>query len=320
MKKQWIMPIVLLFLGMTGCQEAAPLPENSIILIERSTNGAWGHYDSGYFVDSAGDVYDYDFSSEIGGCFRSGALFLDQLYALRELTEPLCSIDETTVQKLWKQSRRITEDMPFPCAETAMDAGEKSVYIVQDSGEMILVRETGDETGRRTGIPAASLLWITDNTVSPAARAAYGKDGYRPTYYYTDFHIEHRSIGAHPELAGRYVLPDAEAVEAFTRDTGITLESEEWCGVFPSDWFSYLIEVIPADADVPRNAVLIYDGGIMLTEDPDADPPEESDGFILYAAEVPKFGLYELAQEDGSLPGSGETAAWMPWSFVPDQE
>ena len=49
-------------------QPAAPrTPEGEIVLISRYVNYAWGYDDTGVFVDSAGNVYPFDFRVQYGG-------------------------------------------------------------------------------------------------------------------------------------------------------------------------------------------------------------------------------------------------------------
>lgn len=119
----------------------------SIVFVQRYQNGAWGYQCNGSFIDSWGNVYEFDYSDQERG--MSEEEFRQALWETYCNTKPV----------LWKicNSRKLFEILQEDVYEidrsagssrenTAFDAGQNTLYVCDCDFELIKLRSVGDIT------------------------------------------------------------------------------------------------------------------------------------------------------------------------------
>lgn len=121
----------------------------SIFFICQYTNWAWGYQNSGFFIDSMGSVYEYDFSNikdEIT-CDDQDKM-LQALYDI--LWDPECTpsnqISSKTIEKTYMELILKIDDNPTYKSElAAYDAGQRTYYAVKDDFSIVKICSFGDD-------------------------------------------------------------------------------------------------------------------------------------------------------------------------------
>ncbi|MBP5282056.1 MAG: hypothetical protein J6Z22_06110 [Lachnospiraceae bacterium] len=121
--------------------------ESEILLVERSTNYAWGCYDKGLFVDTHGKVYPYDFS-RYGSAMdvRDFSLsFVERLEIIRENFDAKSFFDEEVLQEVMELGESISAEDEFKEEEKMYDYGQNTLYFYRpETEELLKLQSTGD--------------------------------------------------------------------------------------------------------------------------------------------------------------------------------
>ena len=122
------------------------VPEHEILLVIRMTNMAWGYQDSGYFIDTDGCVYEFNFSgSPVGMIDGESVEFVDRLKAIREDTESEVVFDADFVKQISALGANLSADDEFDKISMRRDYGQRTLYFYQpETKELLRCESTGD--------------------------------------------------------------------------------------------------------------------------------------------------------------------------------
>lgn len=123
------------------------MPKGEIILVERSFNFAFGYYfhNGGVFIDSEGDVYQFNFEKEQKQYYEVDQEFIDELKEVRKTEEPFCKVSKETVKKIYANGMKIDKNAKVKEIHNSCDAGVDSVYFYNAStGDIIEFYAYGD--------------------------------------------------------------------------------------------------------------------------------------------------------------------------------
>ncbi len=105
---------------------SADFPDDGrIFLVSEYTNYAWGYQDHGVFLDTLGDIYNF----ELGGYTESDISFNDILEIFRKYTSPTGHIDENTVRELYNSGSSVNPNAPVTESLLCYDYGQSSLYF-----------------------------------------------------------------------------------------------------------------------------------------------------------------------------------------------
>lgn len=133
------------FTDVSAKIDETELPEDEIIFIKRYMNGASGYEDKGYFVDSDGAAYAFDFSQDTYDVVIEEENFLDKLRTLRGNTEPFATVDREILQEMYYYGMQI--DPEAECSEESMACDMGQIMLIfhnTDTDECIVCYEDGD--------------------------------------------------------------------------------------------------------------------------------------------------------------------------------
>lgn len=117
---------------------------SNIVFVNRYTNYAWGKVDNGSYIDSKGDLYDFDFSDR---SFQNDKEFYEALREVYENSDPV-SWGIADSGKMWdvleKEIPKIDRNAEVTKRSKSYDMGQETLYAVSLDGEMIMLRSAGD--------------------------------------------------------------------------------------------------------------------------------------------------------------------------------
>ena len=141
------------------------VPENEIFLIERYSNMAWGYQDRGYFFDTNGYCYVFDFAKNISAYLREGEepmSLIEKCELVRETTEGHQIMKPELVKKLYALGMNLSADDEFERVSAACDAGQNTLsFFNAATGEWLKCASSGDwdETSKNPSGEALANLY-----------------------------------------------------------------------------------------------------------------------------------------------------------------
>lgn len=140
-----------------------------IILVRRHSNWAWGYSDYGIFIDEEGNIYSFSFGDSSEGGYPDmedvpqDEELLDILYEIQESEKPTDKANKLVVFLCDLLGEAVDLDAEFTSEHTACDAGQDTLYVVNNSGQLIEISSYGDNTSHRD-CPVANIIDILYNT------------------------------------------------------------------------------------------------------------------------------------------------------------
>ncbi len=140
-----------------------------IILVRRYSNWAWGYSDYGIFIDEEGNIYSFSFGDSLEGGYPDmedvpqDEELLDILYEIQETEKPTDKANKLIVFLCDLLGEAVDLDAEFTSEHTACDAGQDTLYVVNNSGQLIEISSYGDNTSHRD-CPIANIIDILYNT------------------------------------------------------------------------------------------------------------------------------------------------------------
>lgn len=140
-----------------------------IILVRRYSNWAWGYSDYGIFIDEEGNIYSFSFGDSLEGGYPDmedvpqDEELLDILYEIQETEKPTDKANKLVVFLCDLLGEEVDLDAEFTSEHTACDAGQDTLYVVNNSGQLIEISSYGDNTSHRD-CPVANIIDILYNT------------------------------------------------------------------------------------------------------------------------------------------------------------
>lgn len=137
---------------------------DTIVLVRRYSNWAWGYQDNGSFITLDGRVYTFDFGDNDGSYDKDPPEdFVGALEKIRDNSEPEASVDGDIIAQCLAYTGELDPEKEYEKEYTACDAGQCSVYCVVEH-EMIELSTYGDCTGERRDPAAAAILDLLDES------------------------------------------------------------------------------------------------------------------------------------------------------------
>ena len=262
------------------------LPEDKLLIISDSRNGAWGYYSYKTYVMSDGSVYSSN--EQFQGHLNSMGSSLsdeDRLALLRKYTLPVVTIPEKQLLKIYNNMINIDPDAKFVYSdEYACDAGT-SITKVNVDGKWVKISESGDSTGslkdryakKTDSLIDGAFTSVNENRKSPAN-----------VYSSTETYIETFECPKTTSKNTRRIITSQNELKAFEKDTGIDLRNNEAFEYFSNpdyDYFSWCciaIEIVVYPdylslEDVSADAFIVADNyvGFGYIKDPQIDASDD---------------------------------------------
>ena len=215
-----VMPVPVERNAVTAQPAAPRTPEGEIVLISRHVNYAWGYDDAGVFVDSAGNVYPFDFHAQYGGLGGRSDL-ATKLELIRKWVEPAGRCAPSQMEKFIAASQKISDRENYHSEEKMYDYGEKQlIFRDPDSGEELLLGEWGD-VDRTLTDPAAPAAIAKGRAIADGA--ARLNDGSMTLRVYTPDDVPFRTLDTPEGMEGRYLLRSADQLYRLQEELGVPL-------------------------------------------------------------------------------------------------
>ena len=249
-------------------QPAAPrTPEGEIVLISRYVNYAWGYDDTGVFVDSAGNVYPFDFRAQYGGLGGRSDL-VTKLELIREWVEPAGRCDPAQMEKFITASRKITDRESCHSESKMYDYGEHQlIFRDPDSGEELLLGEWGD-VDRTLTDPAAPVAIAKGRAIADGA--ARVNDGTLTLRVYTPEDVPFRTLDTPKGMEGRYLLRSSDQLYRLQEELGVPLGNmADDLEDFERERYAFFIEL--AAVGEPT-AIFCRDGAFSILTEGEGEP------------------------------------------------
>lgn len=142
-------------------QESSDKPD--IVLVRRHSNWAWGYSDYGIFIDEDGNIYSFTFGDSVEGGYpdmedvAQDDELLEILYEIQDTTKPTDKTNRLVVFLCDLLGEAVNLNAEFTSEHTACDAGQDTLYVVNDSGQLIEISSYGDNTSYRD-CPVANII------------------------------------------------------------------------------------------------------------------------------------------------------------------
>ncbi|MBE5944343.1 MAG: hypothetical protein E7258_05435 [Lachnospiraceae bacterium] len=140
-----------------------------IVLVRRHSNWAWGYSDYGIFIDEEGNIYSFNFGDSVEGGYPdmedvpSDGELLEILGELQETTKPTDKANKLIVFICDILAEGVDVNAELTSEHTACDAGQDTLYVVNNSGQLIEISSYGDNTKHRE-CPVAKIIDKLYNT------------------------------------------------------------------------------------------------------------------------------------------------------------
>lgn len=284
---------------------ATKLPENEIIFINRYQNWASGYVDRGYFVDSDGAAYAFDFSQYTYDIQEGEEVFLDKLWIIRDITEPFATVDINVLKEVYYYGMEIDTKAAYSEETMGCDIGQRSlVFRNTDTDECTVFYEEGDIRRKLQDTSAQQLISIYEEQMKDNLIV---KD-----YPYMDTYSALTSFECgYVENEGKYIIFNEEQLHHVEEYTGYTKLFDTNSENIDFDEYVYLVEFenVPSTGyDLKASAIMYYDGAFDFLDSSDSVYPGEDDmvgemmGGFCFVAAFPKaeFPYSEYGYKDFS--------------------
>ncbi len=140
-------PIAITYENVEG-ENPSDFEKSDIILVKQYINYAAGYQNNGFFIDSNGFCYAYDFSGTYGDVqdeqLYNNENFAANLISIAEKSVPYKKIDEESLQIIKEKITSIDPNAQITSEHNAYDAGQHSWYAVLSNGNVVLLGSVGD--------------------------------------------------------------------------------------------------------------------------------------------------------------------------------
>ena len=267
-------------------EEQYELPEDKIIYIRDYVNFAEGFVKTGYFINSSGEMYIYDFSGAMNAIWNDDKDMLPILERIEELTDPVLTIEPDVLQTMYNKMMAIENFGPYTTENVAMDAGSVAYYAVIDD-ELKKMGEYGDFEGCISSEKYEEFNeYFKENIATLYNDYATNHEYGEGVVYYYDANYT-RIYNCHDGYFGDdywYILDDVEDFETLNEKCGIDLISFDMGVEKPEYIFSMGNYVLVEHVDVPSggynlkiDGVYAVNGQIYLAYSPDSVSPGPDD-------------------------------------------
>ena len=149
------------------------IPEREILLVERRFNRAWGHQDCGYFIDTQGCVYSFDFSSSPICVLEDGrtATFPEHLQEIMRTTEEEPIFDEEFVRQISLLGANLSAEDEFAEKHARCDYGQDTLYFYRaETQELLKCKSIGDIDYTPKNPSAAKIAELLEDYINNLRR------------------------------------------------------------------------------------------------------------------------------------------------------
>lgn len=122
-------------------------PEDTIVFLERYQNWAEGYQDNGQFIDINGNIYEFDLAQETDDPWAepiSNENLIERMRQIMSDEEPIGQADPDEVYKCRLLAKDIDPEREYEQESYACDAGQDTLYILNDDNEIIKLYSWGD--------------------------------------------------------------------------------------------------------------------------------------------------------------------------------
>ncbi|MBR6478042.1 MAG: hypothetical protein IKS85_06310 [Lachnospiraceae bacterium] len=285
--------------------------KSEIMLVERSTNFAWGHHDHGLFVDTEGKIYGFDFSRypTYMAYDENAITFVERLEIIRENSEPVAFFNEKDVQSILELGETLSAEDEFTEEEKMYDYGQRTLYFYQPrTQELLMVKSTGDVDyipKNKNAKEIAKKYESYMNWHGASITEAELSNGIPTVYSLDDINLMDFTAGDGSPWVGKWVLETKGQLKAFAEQSGIPVNEILADDEYPDDnECTYFIFVEAAgqkeDGGNPRGFWI--QGNCIDFVCLDGTGAEEGT-FVCHFAEIRKEDLFGVGEDILDLNG-----------------
>ena len=273
--------------------------KSEIMLVERSTNYAWGHHDHGLFVDTEGKVYGFDFSRyPTYMAYDENALtFVERLEIIRENSDPVAFFDEKDVKSFMELGETLSAQDEFTEKEKMYDYGQNTLYFYQPkTQELLMVKSTGDVDYTPKNKNAKKIAKKYDSYMrwhGASITEAELSNGIPFVYSTDDLKIMNYKVEDGSAWVGKWVLETKPQLKAFAEQSGIPVDEILAGDEYPEyDECTYFVFVeVAGQQESSGNPRAFWIQGNCLDFVSFDWPSAEEEEFVCHFAEVRKEDL-----------------------------
>ncbi|MBP5264746.1 MAG: hypothetical protein J6Z33_10305 [Lachnospiraceae bacterium] len=226
--------------GNAGAEEdiTTVSEENEILLVNRRTNFAWGHYDGGWFIDAQGGFYFFDFNDTYPGFGGEEDLsFIERLRIIRDHCESERFFGAEFVKQVQKLGEDLSAEDEFDQKHMMYDYGQDTLYFWQPKTQELLKCEShGDVEYTPKNESAQKIVKLFEDELERLAsesgenNAEFSEGEYylTPTVYSrTDSHVLELEVKKDVAdlVAGNWIMTGPEQLKVFAEKSGIGVDS-----------------------------------------------------------------------------------------------
>lgn len=281
------------------------LPENEMIILSHSTNGAWYIEDNGVFVYSDGTAYGFDFDKQEYGSYdfddyirdeRRYELIRKYVGAGSDFEKQngriyLAGIDEDVLKHFYYLGTQVDPNAGFKDEQWACDMGQRTLYFV-DHGKKIEICSSGDVnyTPKDKNAKKFQKLWKEDNAIDTSVVK------YVHVYDGSDYPLVNPEWGYDPDHEGCHVFADSKELQDFAEETDWDANEILDLIDYEPDEYLYLVQIQNVNSggyDLKCSGVIFYEDKVDLIPSennayPEGMVTEQMDGFCSVMA-LPKY-------------------------------
>ena len=204
--------------------------KSEIMLVERSTNYAWGHHDHGLFVDTEGKIYAFDFSRyPVYVPYDESALtFVERLEIIRENSDPVAFFDKKDAKSFMELGEKLSAKDEFDEKEKMYDYGQNTLYFYQPkTQELLMVKSTGDVDYTPKNKNAKKIAQKYDSYMrwhGASITEAELSNGIPFVYSTDDLKIMNYKVEDGSAWVGKWVLETKPQLKTFAEQSGIPVD------------------------------------------------------------------------------------------------
>ena len=286
--------------------------KSEIMLVERSTNYAWGHYDRGRFVDTEGKIYGFDFSRyPIYVEYDENELtFIERLEIIRENSDPAAYMDEKDVQSIMELGEKLSAKDEFTEIEKMYDYGQNTLYFYQPkTQELLKVKSTGDvdytpknKNAKKIASKYESYMWWHGSSITEVEISS----GIPTVYSMGDVIMMNFTADDAKAWTGKWALETKDQLKAFAEQSGIPVDDVLANDEYPEDNEStYFVFVEEAgQIENRRNPRAFWIQGNCIDFLSFDGTSNEEGTFVCHLAKIRKEDLFGIDTEMIDLNGT----------------
>ena len=286
--------------------------KSEIMLVERSTNFAWGHHDHGLFVDTEGKIYAFDFSRypKYMAYDENTLTFVQRLEIIRENSDPVAFFDEKDAKSFMELGEKLSAKDEFDEKEKMYDYGQNTLYFYQpETQELLKVKSTGDVdyTPKNKNAKKIAQKYESYMRWHGASITEAELDSGIPTVYSLDdvIMLNYAADGA-DKWVGKWALDTKEQLKKFAEQSGIPVDGILADDEYPNDdEFTYFLFVEEAGQKENKGNPRAFwmQGNCIDFLCLDGASAEEG-AFVCHLAVICKEDLFGVAEDIYDLNGT----------------